>query len=157
MAELKLGQRAPEFALQDQDGKQVSLKDLNGKWVVLYAYPKDSTPGCTIEAVDFTKYKKEFEKLGAVILGISPDSKESHCRFIEKKELKITLLSDPEHKVLQAYNAWGMKRLFLKRYEGVIRSTFIISPEGNLAHFWSKVSANGHAEEVLAKLKELKR
>lgn len=157
MAELKLGQKAPDFALPDQNGKNISLKDLKGKWVVLYAYPKDDTPGCTIEAIDFTRLNAEIQKQGAIVLGLSPDDGKSHCKFQEKHKLSITLLSDQEHKVLQAYNAWGMKRMFLKKYEGVLRSTFLINPEGKLAHIWPKVSVQGHAEEVLQKLKELKK
>lgn len=159
MSEQKLsaGQKAPDFSLPNQDGKAVSLKDFNGKWVVLYSYPKDNTPGCTIEAIDFTKYSNDFKQLGAIVLGISPDDGKSHCNFIEKQKLSLTLLSDLEHKTLAQYGAWGMKRMFLKKYEGVIRSTFLIDPNGKLAHIWHKVSVKDHAKEVLSKLKELQR
>ncbi len=157
MAELKVGQKAPEFTLPDQDGKIISLKDLKGKWVILYAYPKDDTPGCTIEGIGFTRFHSEFQKQGAVVLGISPDDGKSHCKFRDKHKLTIPLLCDPEHKALAVYGAWGMKRFFLNKYEGVIRSTFLIDPKGDLAYIWPKVSAKGHAEEALQKLKELKK
>ena len=147
--------KAPEFCLPNQDETEICLRDLAGKWVVLYFYPKDNTPGCTTEACDFTNELEEFEELDAVILGVSPDSPKKHRNFIEKKNLKITLLSDEDKEVLKAYGAWGLKKMYGKEYEGVIRSTFIINPEGQIAHEWKKVRVKGHIEEVKNKLKEI--
>ncbi|WP_281951498.1 thioredoxin-dependent thiol peroxidase [Nitrosophilus kaiyonis] len=152
---LEIGKKAPEFCLKNQDEVEICLKDLKGKWVVLYFYPKDNTPGCTTEACDFTSELEEFEKLDAVILGVSPDSCESHRKFIEKKNLKITLLCDENREVLKAYGAWGIKKMYGKEYEGVIRSTFLIDPDGNIAFIWPKVRVKGHVEKVKEKLKEL--
>lgn len=147
---------APEFCLPNQDSTEICLRDLKGKWIVLYFYPKDNTPGCTTEACDFTNELEEFEALDAVILGVSPDSPKKHINFITKKELKITLLSDEEKAVLKAYEAWGLKKMYGKEYEGVIRSTYIITPEGEVGYGWSKVRVKGHVEAVKEKLKELK-
>ena len=153
--DLSVGAQAPDFCLPDENGKETCLKDFRGKWVVLYFYPKDDTSGCTVEALQFTAKKNEFEKAGAVVLGVSPDSGKSHCAFIEKHSIGITLLSDEKKEVLKKYGAWGKKTMYGKEFDGVIRSTFLISPEGKVAHAWPKVSVEGHAEEVLAKLKEL--
>ncbi len=153
---LEIGQKAPDFCLKNQDEVEICLKDLKGKWVVLYFYPKDNTQGCTTEACDFTNEFEEFEALDAVILGVSPDSCESHRKFIEKKGLKITLLCDEEKKVLKAYGAWGKKKMFGKEYEGVIRTTYLIDPNGNIAYIWPKVRVKGHVEKVKERLKELK-
>ncbi len=150
----EIGEIAPDFCLPDKDGKETCLKDFKGTWVVFYFYPKDNTPGCTTEAIDFTAAKASFEAEGAVVLGTSPDSQKSHCRFTDKHELKITLLSDPDHLALENYGAWQKKASYGREYMGVVRSTFLISPEGKLAHVWPKVK--GHVDEVLAKLKELK-
>lgn len=147
--------KAPEFCLPNQDETEICLRDLSGKWVVLYFYPKDNTPGCTTEACDFTNELEEFEELDAVILGVSPDSPKKHRNFIEKKDLKITLLSDEDKSVLKAYGAWGLKKNYGREYEGVIRSTFIINPEGEIAHEWRNVRVKGHVEKVKEKLKEL--
>ncbi|NPB03537.1 MAG: thioredoxin-dependent thiol peroxidase [Thermotogae bacterium] len=152
---LKVGDRAPDFTLLDEEGKEVRLSDFRGKWVVLYFYPKDNTPGCTTEAKGFSASVDEFEKVGAVILGVSPDSPESHRRFKERRSLKIKLLSDPDLKVIKTYGAWGKKRSFGKEREGIIRSTFLIDPEGVVRYVWPKVKPSGHAEEVLKTLKEL--
>jgi thioredoxin-dependent peroxiredoxin len=134
----------------------VKLGDLAGGWVVLYFYPKDDTPGCTVEACDFTAGIKGFEKLDAAVLGCSPDSTERHRKFIEKYKLKIALLSDPEHKVLEKYGAWGEKNMYGRKTMGVIRSTVIIDPAGKVARHWPKVKAQGHAEEVREALAELR-
>jgi peroxiredoxin Q/BCP len=142
------GKKAPIFELPDQDGKVVSLTDLAGRWVVLYFYPKDDTPGCTTEACEFTQGIEQFEKLDAVVLGVSPDSPESHRRFIEQRELRVRLLSDPEHKVMETYGAWGVKNMYGKETVGVIRSTALIDPEGEVVKHWRKVKAAGHAEQV---------
>ena len=148
--------KAPEFCLPNQDGVEICLRDLKGKWIVLYFYPKDNTPGCTTEAKEFSELIDEFEKLGAIVIGISPDSPKKHCNFIEKHNLKVTLLSDEEKKVLKAYGAWGKKKMYGREYEGVIRSTFIIDPNGEIVKEYKNVRAKGHAKKVLEDLKELK-
>jgi len=153
---IEAGQKAPEFCLPNQDNIEICLRDLKGKWVVLYFYPKDLTPGCTTEACEFTEALPDFEGLDAIILGVSPDSVQKHQKFIEKKDLKITLLSDEEKEVLKAYGAWGPKKLYGKEYEGVIRSTFIIDPEGKIAAVWPKVRVKGHVEAVKQRLEELR-
>jgi len=145
-----------DFCLPNQDGIEICLRDLKGKWIILYFYPKDNTPGCTTEAKEFSELLDEFEKLGAIIIGISPDSVKKHCNFIEKHNLKITLLSDEEKKVLKAYGVWGIKKMYGKEYEGVIRSTFIINPDGEIVKEYKKVKAKGHASKVLDDLKEIK-
>lgn len=151
----EVGNKAPAFTLSNQDDKKIKLSDYSGKWVVLYFYPKDDTPGCTTEACDFTSGIKSFEKLNAVVLGVSPDSTERHRKFIEKYKLKVTLLSDPDQKMMSKYGAWGMKKNYGKEYMGVIRSTFLIDPKGKIAHVWANVKAKGHAEKVQEKLSEL--
>lgn len=154
MAVLKIGFKAPDFCLPDSFGKNFCLKDFLGKWVVLYFYPKDNTPGCTIQAIDFTKELKEFEKLNAVVFGISPDSMKSHCGFIESQNLKVSLLSDELKIVLKKYGAWGKKTMYGKEYFGVIRSTFLIKPDGKIAFIWQKVKVEGHISKVMEKLVE---
>ncbi len=149
------GVEAPDFCLLDQDGRRVCLSDFKGRWVVLYFYPKDNTRGCTQEAKDFTDLIEEFEKLGAVILGVSPDSVKSHKRFREKHGLRVRLLSDPEGEVMQKYGAWGKKKIAGREYFGVIRSTFLIDPQGRIRKIWPRVRVKGHAEEVLNTLKSL--
>src|SRR4051794_1215444 len=156
MSPIAVGKKAPDFALKNQNDETVKLSDLAGKWVVLYFYPKDDTPGCTVEACDFTAGLKDFEKLDATVLGCSPDSTERHRKFIEKYKLKITLLSDPDHKVLEKYGAWGEKNMYGRVTMGVIRSTVIIDPAGKVARHWPKAKSAGHAEAVREALKELK-
>ncbi|MFW9990306.1 MAG: thioredoxin-dependent thiol peroxidase [Candidatus Odinarchaeota archaeon] len=153
--ELKVGNDAPEFILPDKDKKKVSLKDFKGKYVILYFYPKDNTPACTSEAIGFTGILPALQKLDAVVIGVSPDSPESHAKFIEKKNLKVNLLSDVEKKVIKKYGKWGKKKFRGKEYIGVIRSTFLIDPEGKIAYIWPKVSVKGHPEDVERILKEL--
>ena len=148
IVELKVGDPAPDFCLPDKDNKEVCLKDFNGKYVIVYFYPKDNTPGCTTEAIGFTGILPDLQKLNAEVIGISPDSPESHAKFIAKKNLKVTLLSDLDKKVLKSYGKWGNKKFRGKEYLGVTRSTFIINPEGKIAHIWPKVSVKGHTEEV---------
>jgi thioredoxin-dependent peroxiredoxin len=150
------GTAAPAFTLPDQDGKSVKLSDFKGQWLVLYFYPKDDTPGCTTEACDFTDGLQHFTKMDATVLGCSPDSPESHQKFIAKYKLKVRLLSDPDHKAMTAYRAWGEKVLYGKATIGVIRSTVIIDPKGKIAHHWATVKSAGHAEAVREKLKELR-
>lgn len=146
--ELAVGSKAPQLRLRDSNNNEISLEDMKGKWVVLYFYPKDNTSGCTQEAIDFSRFKKKFEKLNAVILGVSPDSIESHCKFIEKHNLSITLLSDTQHGALESYGAWQLKKMYGKEFMGVERSTFLIDPEGRIREIWRKVKVNGHVEEV---------
>ena len=155
MSKIEAGKKAPAFTLQDQNGTKVSLTSLAGQWVVLYFYPKDDTPGCTVEACEFTSGLPKFEKMDAAILGCSRDTPESHRKFIEKYKLKIKLLSDPEHEVMEKYGAWGEKNNYGKKTMGVIRSTVLIDPAGKVAHHWATVKAAGHAEQVRAKLAEL--
>lgn len=153
---LKIGDPAPGFVLPDQSGREVSLAGQGGKWIVLYFYPKDNTPGCTVEAVDFSGFKADFESMDAVVLGVSPDSVKSHCNFVEKKGLTVTLLSDPDHKTIEGYGAWQLKKNYGREYYGVVRSTFLIDPTGKIAHIWPKVKAKGHAAEVKDKLSQLR-
>lgn len=153
--ELQIGDTAPDFTLQNQSEEEVSLKDYVGSWLVLYFYPKDNTPGCSLEAKDFTCLVDAFSECGAVVIGVSKDSIKSHNNFIEKHDLGIELLSDPEHEVMEKYGVWQMKNLYGREFMGVVRSTFLISPEGEIAHVWYKVKAKGHAEKVLETLKEL--
>jgi len=153
---LNIGEPAPDFHLPGDDGKEISLASLRGKYVVLYFYPKASTPGCTCEANEFRDSKKEFDKLGAVILGCSADQVAAQARFHEKQNLNFNLLSDPNFEVIEAYGARRMKKFLGKSFLGIVRSTVLISPDGKVAKIWETASARGHAAEVLAALKELK-
>ncbi len=146
--------KAPDFCLPDAQGETHCLHDFKGKWVVLYFYPKDNTSGCTKEAVGFSEKIEEIEKLNAVVIGISKDSPKSHAKFIEKHGLKILLLSDEEHKVIEKYEAWGKKKMYGREYWGTIRSTFLIDPQGNIRKVWKKVRVKGHVEDVLKVLRE---
>lgn len=150
MTTLQIGDKAPAFTLQDQEGNVQKLSEYKGKWVVLFFYPKDDTPGCTIETKEFTKHIEAFTNKGTVVFGISADSKESHCRFIEKFTLKTTLLTDTEHHVAQAYGVWKEKSMFGKKYWGIERSTFIINPEQKIYKALYKVNPLGHAKKVLS-------
>lgn len=149
-------EKAKPFCLPDADGERVCIEDYEGKWVVLYFYPKDNTSGCTLEAVTFSGLKDEFERMNAVILGVSPDSPKSHCKFRDKHDLTIRLLSDEDHQVAEKYGVWVLKKMYGKEYHGIERSTFIIDPEGRIAESWRKVKVDGHGEAVLDRLKELK-
>jgi len=153
---IEVGAKAPQFSLPDQDGKNRSLKEFQGSWVVLYFYPKDDTPGCTKEACEFTEGIEAFRELDAVVLGCSPDSPERHRKFIAKYSLDLTLLSDPEHQVMARYDAWGEKTMYGKKTTGVKRSTVLIDPGGAVAWHWRSVKAAGHAEKVREKLTELR-
>lgn len=153
--ELDIGADAPEFCLFDAYGEEVCLKNEIGPWIVLYFYPKDGTKGCTMEALEFTVNKDDFEGMGAIILGISPDSQSSHVKFIEKNELGIRLLSDPDKEVLKKFGVWQLKKMYGKEYMGVVRSTFLIDPQGKIAHIWRKVRVKGHVDAVKEKLVEL--
>ena len=152
---LKVGQTAPDFCLFNQNEESVCLKDFMGKWVVLYFYPKDNTPGCTIEAIDFTKLKSKFENLNTVILGVSKDNCNSHQKFVAGKKLTITLLSDPEAEVQKKYGVWRPKKFMGREFLGTVRSTFLIDKQGKISRIWDKVSARGHAQEVLGELEKL--
>jgi len=154
--ELKPGDKAPDFTLPDKDGNKVSLKSFKGKWVIVYFYPRDDTPGCTMEAKHFTDSIEEFAQLDAEILGISTDTPESHVKFTNKHNLKVTLLSDVDHEVLTAYGAWGIKTMFGKEYWGTIRCTFLVDPKGMIAASWYNVKVKGHVDKVKETLKRLK-
>lgn len=154
---VSVGEKAPDFCLKDQDENDICLEDFKGKWVVLYFYPKDNTPGCTLEAINFTHHESEFDELDAVVLGISKDSCESHKKFQEKHDLTVALLSDPEHAVIEKYGIWKPKKLYGKDFLGIVRSTFIINPDGKIDYKWEKVKVPGHIEAVISKLKEIKK
>jgi peroxiredoxin Q/BCP len=147
---LKAGDKAPDFKLLNDRGEQISLAQFQGKReVILYFYPKDNTSGCTTEACSFRDNLPKFNSQNAVILGISPDSVKSHQGFIQKQKLNFNLLSDPEHKVAQAYGAWGEKSMYGKKYMGILRTTFVIGKDGKIKKVFEKVKPEGHAEEVL--------
>ncbi len=160
---LEVGAKAPHFELLNQDDQTVSLSDFAGEWLVLYFYPKDDTPGCTTEACDFTDGLADFSALNATVLGVSGDDTESHRKFIAKYNLAVALLSDPDRTVHKAYGAWGLKKNYGKEYEGTIRSTFLISPDGEIAAKWNNVNVRAkrksgevkHADLVREKLAEL--
>jgi len=151
---IEVGEKAPRFCLADQEGKKVCSGDLLGKWTVLYFYPKDNTPGCTMEAKDFTCAVEDFSAADARIVGISPDDEKSHMKFIGKHDLKVTLLSDPEHLVLEQYGVWKAKKMYGKEFMGVERSTFLLDPDGKVRKVWRKVKVDGHVDEVLSAVKE---
>jgi peroxiredoxin Q/BCP len=144
------GQLAPDFTLPTDTGDTLTLSSLRGQWVVLYAYPKDDTSGCTTEACEFRDLFPKFKKGKAVILGISPDSVKSHQKFKTKYELPFTLVADEEKVALQAYDIWKEKSMYGRKYMGVERTTFVIDPEGRIAKVFEKVKPAGHAEEVMA-------
>ena len=149
---LKVGQAAPDFALATGDGETVRLKDLRGKKVVLYFYPRDDTPGCTTEACAFRDLTPELERHGALVYGVSADTERSHQKFASKYGLTFPLLSDPDHRVIEAYGSWGEKKFMGRTYDGIIRNTFLIDERGKIARVWERVRTAGHAEEVLAAL-----
>ncbi|MHB8874128.1 MAG: thioredoxin-dependent thiol peroxidase [Myxococcaceae bacterium] len=146
------GDKAPAFSLKDQDGKLVRLSDFKGKRVVLFFYPKDNTSGCTREACSFRDHYGELKKKGAVVLGVSKDDEKSHARFAEKFELPFPLLVDEDHKVAEAFGAWGEKSLYGRKFMGMIRSTFLIGPDGKVQKAWPKVKVDGHTGQVLEAL-----
>ena len=152
---IEVGKKAPRFTLPDQDDEGVSLTDYTGQWVVLYFYPRDDTPGCTKEACEFTAGLRGFQNLDAVVLGCSPDSTARHRAFIKKYKLKVRLLSDSTHAVMEKYRAWGEKVLYGRTTVGVKRSTVLIDPAGRVAHHWRAVKTAGHADKVREKLAEL--
>ena len=146
---------APDFVLRDQLDHPTSLSMFKGKWVILYFYPRDKTPGCTTQAQEFSENLSAFQRLNAVIMGVSPDSIQSHQSFCQGYNLKILLLSDEEKKVLQEYDVWETKKFMGREFLGVIRSTFLIDPAGRIAHIWRSVHVKGHVIEVLKKVREL--
>jgi len=152
---LELGQVAPEFSLQDQDGHTRSLSDARGRWLVVYFYPKDDTPGCTKEACAFRDDLPRFDGLNAWVWGVSADDERAHQRFVEKYGLNFPLLVDPDKAMLQAYGAWVEKSMYGKSYMGVQRITYLIDPDGKVARVWPKVKPETHAEEVAAAVAEL--
>lgn len=152
---LQVGDTVPDFCLPNQDEEEMCFRDIKGRWIVLYFYPKDNTPGCTTEACDFTAAEPDFSKLNATILGVSPDSPKKHRNFIEKKELTITLLADEEKELCNLFGVWQLKKFMGKEYMGVVRSTFIINPDGKIAAVWDKVRVKGHVDDVKEKLTEL--
>jgi peroxiredoxin Q/BCP len=152
---LKEGDKAPGFSLESDSGEKVTLSAKPGGYVVVYFYPRDSTPGCTREAQGFTAAAKKFEKAGARVFGISKDSVESHCKFRDKFKLKIPLLSDPDLAVHKAYGAWGEKVMYGKKIKGTIRSTFVVTPGGKIGKVFPSVKVDGHVDKVLAAIEEL--
>ncbi len=155
MAELTIGDEAPDFRLPRNGGGDISLSDLKGKAVVLYFYPKDDTSGCTAEAIDFSALGAEFEAANTVVIGISPDSVKSHDKFAAKHSLTVMLAADEDKSALEAYGVWKEKSMYGKKYMGVERTTFLISPDGKVAKIWSKVKVPGHAQAVLDEAKAL--
>lgn len=151
----EVGSKAPQFTLESQDGKKVSLKDFLGKKVVLYFYPKDDTPGCTKEACSFTDSYADFKKQGAVVLGVSADSVDSHKKFERKHKLSITLLSDPEKEVINKYGVWKEKNMYGRKSMGIERTTVLIDAGGKIAKVFPKVRVDGHTEKVLEELKKI--
>jgi peroxiredoxin Q/BCP len=149
---LEEGKKAPAFTLASSDGEKVSLGDFKGQKVILYFYPKDDTPGCTREAEGFRAALPKIKKKNAVVLGVSRDSVESHCKFIDKYGLNFPLLSDPDGKVLRAYGAWGEKNMYGKKTEGVIRTTVIIDGDGKVEKVYPRVKVDGHVDKVVAAL-----
>ena len=146
---MKIGEPAPAFTALDRDGKSIQLQDFDRQWLVLYFYPKDLTPGCTTQAIEFTDKLSQFQALNSQVVGISPDSIASHDKFIKKHGLEITLLSDPEHQIAEAYGVWQLKKFMGKEYMGIIRSTFLIAPSGKIAQIWSNVRVKNHVDAVL--------
>jgi thioredoxin-dependent peroxiredoxin len=155
MAELEIGAVIPDFEINNQDGTAIKRDSLRGKWTILYFYPKDNTPGCSQEAVEFSSYKKEMEDLGVKIIGVSRDSIASHKKFIEKKELTIELLSSEESDMAEKFGVWQLKKNYGKEYMGIVRTTYIVSPELKVEAVWKKVKVKEHAKAVISKVKEL--
>jgi len=152
---LEVGDKAPEFCLPNQDDVEICSRDLKGKWIVLYFYPKDNTPGCTTEACEFTEQEPEFDSLNAIILGVSADSTKKHRNFIEKHSLEITLLADESTEMMQEYGVWKMKKNYGREYMGIVRTTLIIDPEGVIQAVWNNVRVKEHVAKVQEKLAEL--
>ncbi len=152
---LQTGIQAPEFTLPDQKGQQHNLSNYNGRWVVVYFYPKDDTSGCTAEACSFRDSIDTYKEQGIVVLGISKDSVASHEKFMNKYNLPFTLLSDPEKKVIMQYEAWGKKKMYGKEYDGVLRISYIIDPEGMIRKVYEQVRPEEHAQQILQDIQTL--
>ncbi|WP_158553457.1 thioredoxin-dependent thiol peroxidase [Peribacillus saganii] len=150
---VKIGEQAPDFELPSSNGENVKLSQFKGKFVVLYFYPKDMTPGCTTQACDFRDRYEEFQELNVVIIGVSPDPVRQHQKFAEKHSLPFLLLADEDHKAAELYDVWKLKKNFGKEYMGIERSTFLIDKEGKLLKEWRKVKVAGHVEEALNEIK----
>lgn len=146
------GDKAPDFKLEGDDGKTHTLKEFSGKTLILYFYPKDNTPGCTVEACEFRDEAPTYKKRKAVVVGVSPDSIASHGKFRDKHDLNFLLLADPDHEVAEAYGAWGDKVLYGRKFKGIIRSTFVIDGKGKVQSAQYKVSPKGHARAILESL-----
>jgi len=152
---VKIDDKAPEFCLPNQDDVEICLRDIKGKWIVLYFYPRDSTPGCTTEACEFTEAAPDFSELDAIVIGVSADTTKKHRSFIEKNDLGITLLSDEDTLMMQAYGVWQMKKNYGKEYMGIVRTTLIINPDGVIKAFFEKVKVKEHVSKVKAELERL--
>ncbi|MEQ7683760.1 thioredoxin-dependent thiol peroxidase [Bacillus velezensis] len=152
---IEIGQTAPDMKLVNDSGEEVALTDFKGKYVVLYFYPKDMTPGCTTEACDFRDQHESFAGLDAVIIGVSPDSRDKHEKFKQKHDLPFQLLVDDEHKLAEAFDVWKLKKNFGKEYMGIERSTFLLDKEGRLVKEWRKVKVKDHVAEALRKLEQI--
>mgnify|MGYP001298689018 FL=1 len=150
---MEVGSKAPDFTLKNQAGEDIRLSDFLGKYVVLYFYPKDMTPGCTTQACDLRDHYEAFTDLNAVILGVSPDPIERHQKFIEKYQLPFHLLADEDHEVAELYGVWQKKKMFGREYFGIVRSTFIIDPDGRLQEEFRNVRVKGHVEKALSAIK----
>jgi peroxiredoxin Q/BCP len=151
---LKVGQKAPEFTLTSDEGKEISLKDFAGQRVVLYFYPKASTPGCTVEACEFRDLQPKFAKADVVLLGVSADPVKALRNFKTKQHLNFPLLSDPTHKMIESYGVWRMKKFMGRSFKGIVRSTFLIGPDGKIEEIWDEVKAKGHAAEAFSRLSQ---
>lgn len=151
-----LGKPAPDFLLPDQEGKEYTLKQYRGKWVILYFYPKDDTPGCTVEACSFRDNFSALKRAGVVVLGVSADSVKKHAKFVMKYELPFTLLSDEQKEVVNLYGVWGKKKFMGREYMGINRVSFLIDPKGKLVKIYDSVKPSEHVAEVLADVKDLK-
>ncbi len=151
---IKEGHKAPAFNLPSSTGGKLALKDLAGKYVIVYFYPRDNTPGCTTEANDFNAALRKIKARDAVVVGVSKDSIDSHCKFADKFDLKFPLLSDPDGSMLEKYGAWGEKNMYGKKSMGIIRSTVLIGPDGKVIKHFPKVKVNGHVEAVMKALDE---
>ncbi|NCO01434.1 MAG: thioredoxin-dependent thiol peroxidase [Epsilonproteobacteria bacterium] len=152
---VKIDDKAPEFCLPNQDDVEICLRDIKGKWIVLYFYPRDSTPGCTTEACEFTEAAPDFSELDAIVIGVSADTTKKHRSFIEKNDLGITLLSDEDTLMMQAYGVWQMKKNYGKEYMGIVRTTLIINPDGVIKAVFEKVKVKEHVSKVKAELERL--
>ncbi|MEJ2543856.1 MAG: thioredoxin-dependent thiol peroxidase [Calditrichaceae bacterium] len=153
---LKVGQSVPQFSLPDQSGENHNINDYKGKWVILYFYPKDLTPGCTTEACNFQDALPDFNSIDAVIFGISKDSVSKHKKFAEKYNLQFSLLSDENNDICEQFGVWQKKSMYGKEYMGIVRSTFLVNPEGKIAKVYPKVNVKEHHAEILNDLKELR-